>query len=472
MFAVLLLLAVVPSVFAAQIGVESLPVHESVIPGEQAAFDIRITNNQDSEDVFRMSSNDLYWDLLSDPLYDYFSGVEIRAGDSKTVRLLLNTLEDLEYGQYRVDVAVKSQKGKNSATVPVYITVRPEKPLIREYLAAVTRIVEIPPVIHPGQNITVKVNLINRNPKNLPELKVLLSSNLINREVVTSLEPLQSKVLEEKFVLDARTPPQGDVLTVQLIADGNVLEPVITERFEIGSFGEIEIQSADVDKQFLRTVEKRVYANTGNVRGDKIVELESSGLKKLFTSTEPDSFTITKDGKKYVAWQLSLGPQESIAVTRTVSYRIILFIALLSAGAAAAYYLFRSPVVAVKKANVVNLKGGGISELKIIVHLRNRSPHTYERITVTDRTPTIADVTVDHGLGTVKPSSVYNDGRRTIVKWEIKTLEKGEELMLSYNMNTRLVILGTVKLAPVSVRFFSARGAKLVTRSRAVEVSA
>ena len=65
----------------------------------------------------------------------------------------------------------------------------------------------------------------------------------------------------------------------------------------------------------------------------------------------------------------------------------------------------------------------------------------------------------------MKPASVYNDGRATIVKWEIDKLEKGDERVLSYRMASRLAILGSVTLPGVAVRFYSQKGTKLVTRS-------
>ena len=195
-FAAVMLFLVAPAAYAADFSVEALPVTDSVIPGERAAFDVRITNNQDFTDTFRLSTNDLFWDLLSDPLYHYFSGIDIRSGDSETVRLLLTPAKDVQLGQYRVDVSVRSGKGEGSETLQLFVTLRPEKPLIREYLAAVRRIVEIPPVAYPNENLTVKVNLVNRNPRNLTDVRLVFSSSLLNREVETSLQPLETKTVE------------------------------------------------------------------------------------------------------------------------------------------------------------------------------------------------------------------------------------------------------------------------------------
>ena len=139
--ALMLFLLLVPAVHAAGFKVEVLSVQDSIIFGEQAAFDVRIANNEDAKDTFRFYYNDLFWDVLSDPLYHYFSGVDIRSGDSETVRLLITPVEFLRYGQYKVDLTIKSGKGGASETVPLFVTVRSEKPLIQEYLAAFLQII-------------------------------------------------------------------------------------------------------------------------------------------------------------------------------------------------------------------------------------------------------------------------------------------------------------------------------------------
>ena len=467
----LLLLFLIPAAQAAELEIEHLPVRDSIVTTEQAAFDIRITNNQDFIDTFRLSSNDLFWTLLSDPLYHYFSGVDIRSGDSETVRLLLKPAEPLEIGQYRVDIDVKSTKGTNSETIPLFVTIRPEKPLIQEYLAAVRRILEIPAVSTPDEDITVKVNLINRNPKDLPDVKLIFSSALLNREVQTSLEPLEKKTIEETFSLDPLTPTQKDILKLQLVLDGNVLEPDINEPYEIGAYSEIVVDSSETKKQFLKRIDETTYVNNGNVKNSKSVEFEVSEFKNVFTTASPEPFVIQREGKQYLAWEFTLDPSESLTITRTVSYRPLLVIALVIIAALVSYYLLRSPVIAVKKASILSLREGGISELKIIVHLKNRSSGVFERLTITDRLPIIAEVTTGTDLGTVKPSSIYNDGRKTIVKWELDKLEKGEERILSYSMKSRLAIMGSLTLPSLVVRFYSPKGTKLVTRSRTVTIS-
>ncbi len=468
--AVVLFILLVPAAHAAGFRADVLSVQDSIILGEQAAFDVRIANNEDFSDTFRFYYNDLFWDVLSDPLYHYFSGVDIRSGDSETVRLLLTPVEPLKYGQYKVDVTIKSGKGGASETIPLFVTVRPEKPLIQEYLAAVRRIVEIPPVVYPNRSIPVTVNLINRNPKNLTDLKVVFSSRLFYREVEAPLGPLESRVISEEFPLDPLTPAQKDVLNVKLLVGGRVLQPELNEPYEIGAYSDIVVNSSDVRRLFLKSVNRTVYVNRGNVPGSELIGVETNPFSKIFTKASPAPFEVSRGGKSFLAWELSLEPSGSFVITRTVSYRPLFFLALIIGLVVALYYLFRSPVYAIKKAGILALSESGISEVKIIVHVKNRSGKPFERLTITDSIPIIAEVTAGPDLGTVSPVSVYNDGRRTIVRWELDKLDAGEERILSYKLKSHLAIIGSLTLPSVVVRFYSQKGTKLVSRSSKLTV--
>ncbi len=468
---IVLLLIVLPSLaFAAPFTVEQLPVLDSIIEGESAAFDVRVTNNQDSTDTFRFSTNDLLWDMLSDPLYHYFSGVEIRPGESQTVRLLLRPVQPLEYGRYKVVVNVKAGKTESAEELPLFTTYRPAKPLLSEYLAAVNQFVEMPSVVDPRDPVVVKVNLVNRNPKNLEDVTLIFSSKTLNKKVVTSLDPLERKVVEETFTMDPMTQPQEDSLTVQLVVDGSVLDPSLKEPFAIGSFPDIVEISTQQEKSFLKTVTTTSYQNKGNVEGSKTIELRTNYFRSSFTKANPEPFEVNKGRDRFLAWELVLKPGESTTIIRTVSYLPLLVLIAMALGAIAIYYLFRSPVQVIKRASVLTLKDSGISEIKVIIHVKNRTEKVFERVTITDIINTASDVYPGADVGTLKPDSVYNDGAKTIVKWELDNLDSSEERIMSYMVRSKFSIIDSITLPPTVTRFYTAKGAKIITRSDSVTV--
>ena len=450
---------------SAELSVGQKPVHDSITEGESAAFDLAISNGQNSSDTFRFSTNDLFWSITSDPLHHYFSGVEIGAGETRTVRLMLRPDRDLEFGRYRVDVAVRASESGASRTASLFTTLRPANPLLTDYFAAVRKLVEVPGTVDPRSNVTVKVNLANRNPKDLEELRVRFSGRLLNREISTSLGPLEKKTIEETFALDPLTPPQTDALAVELIFSGDVLDPVIREDFEVGAYPDVEEEGEATSEGFLVSRTETVYRNSGNVRGSKTVEAETNLLKTYFTSSDPEAFQVKRDGKRYLAWQLSIEPGASATIVRTTSYRPLLLVLLLMAVALALRHFLRSQIKLTKRANVVHVKDTGISEIRIFIRLRNLSKETCGKMTIKDAVPMLAKVSDSSDAGVLKPDRTYHDGSRTVVKWELKKLEGGEERILSYSIKTRFAVLGPIVLPPAFARFHDAKGKKILKRS-------
>ena len=468
MFLVLFILPVTV-VQAADFEIETSIVHGSVIEGENAMFDVRITNNQDFEDVFRLSTNDLFWSLTSDPLHHYFSGVVIKAGEAKTVRLILTPDKAAEFGHYKIDVNVEAEKNRIKERFTVLVGFSTSKPLISDYFAAVNRFVEVPHVINPKEDVTVRVNLANRNPKKIDELTVRFSSKLMSREVKTSLYPLEKKFIEETFRLDPLTEPQKDVLTVEIIFEGESLAPTIKESFEVGSYPEISEEFERTSKSFLRSVTENAYRNTGNVKASKTVQFPTNLFKSYFTKSNLEKFEMKKDGKRYAAWEISLEPDETITITRSTDYRSLLMALLLAVAAFVLYYLFRSPVVVTKRANVMHVQDTGISEIKLFLHIRNRTDRTYERFTITDTIPSPATASGGTDVGTLKPDSIYDDGSKTVVKWKIKKIRSKEDCILSYSMKSKVAIIDSITLPPAVVKFHNGKGTKRITRSGPVK---
>ncbi len=480
----LFLLAVVASLFwvvqAAAQGDSGQPsfsvsvkaINDSITIDGQAAFELAIQNQANYDEKFRISASDIEWSVQSDPLYYYFSGVDIPSFSSQKVKLYFKPTAAFPPGLRILNLDVSSVKGKQSQALPVYVTIRSNHQLIQEYLAAVSRIVEIPPQIDPRNEFEVKVNLINRNPKNITELKVVLSSistGLIRKEIVTNLQPLESKSVSTKVQLDPLTLPTKDTLKVVIFIDDRPLEPTIFEKFEVISYSEIKPVKSEKKGSFLKWVNETTYINDGNVKSTRVIESGTSFLKSLFTTSTPKSYSISKGGSSYEAWELSLEPQETLTITEVESYRSILYLLILAVVFFGLYRFFQSPVKLIKEASAISYKEGGISELKVILRIKNRSSEPYVKLTVMDRVPMIAEVEHD-SMGTLKPATIFNDGRGSVVKWELESLDKNEERILAYKIRSRLSILGTFVLPKGSLRFYTEKNVKFVTHSNTVTI--
>jgi hypothetical protein len=456
----------------AHFGVTVDVVNGSIFIDGQAFIELTIANSENYDDNFRISIPSIEWSVQSDPLYQYFSGVDVPAFSSQKVRLFLKPTVAFSPGYRTVNVVVQSSSTKESQLVPLFVNIRSTNQLLMEYLAAVSRIVEIPAQIDPRSEFEIKVNLVNRNIKNLSNMKIVfssVSSNVISKEIVTDLRPLESKEVSTKIKLDSLTSPVKDTLKVVLYVDGQPLEPAIFEKFEIIGYSEIKATTSERKSAFLQRINETVYVNEGNIVSTRVVESKTSFFKSLFTKTSPKAYMITKAGHRLNAWELTLGPQQQAVIRVTESYRSILYLFLIAAFALLFYRFFQSPVQLVKESSAISYKEGGVSELKVILRLKNRSKNPYVKLTVADRIPMIAQVEPDT-MGTMKPATIFNDGRGVMVKWEIENLDKHEERILAYKIKSKLSILGQFTLPKASLRFYTEKNVKYVTGSNMVTI--
>ena len=386
-----------------------------------------IINNQDFNDSFRFSTDSVDWRVTSEPLSDFFSGVDIDAGEGRTVTLLLNARSILEFGIHNVEISLRSEQGQYERKIPLSIEVRSKDHSVGMHVAAVKASVLISPdSVHPSRDFTVAVDLINRNPRDLDDIKVRMTSKTFSADINTSLGPLEKKRLEKTFNLnDPLRPPLSDTLTVEVIYEGSVLKPVITENFRIGEYPDIK-QSVTEEKEFMKTVKKITYTNVGNTPDSvKLPELtgESSPWSRPgLVFVRPINF---EPGEEVV-----INPNVSKSFSVSVNYRLLLTIPLLIfiiAGILVINHLMQSPVSVKKSAKVVKSRDRAISSFKVFVNVKNTSQVPYKNITVTDNVLSPARLSPHHDPGSPKPNSTYHDGARSVIKWKIKKLDPLEE---------------------------------------------
>ena len=96
----------------------------------------------------------------------------------------------------------------------------------------------------------------------------------------------------------------------------------------------------------------------------------------------------------------------------------------------------------------------GISKIKVAIYLRNRTSKPVSDVVLIDKIPTIANLLVDDSVGIVKPQKViHGKSRKTLLKWNLGSLEPFEERILTYKIKSKLSIVGGLGLPPARVKF-------------------
>jgi len=444
-------------------------VKDNVVYMEPAEFYISITNNQGFSDRFKVSFGiNPKWSTQIIPPKDSY--LTINKGETKKIKVLIMAVSEMPPSLYRIPIIVKSLKTNLSEKIYAPIYLKSGK-LAGEYPPTVTAKVNIPDKVNPRETIRITIDLRNRNKLNITEMKIKLSSIVINKEVITSVGPLEEKTIIITHQFDPLEPPKKDTVTFSLYVDGNSIRTIEDIPIEIIAYSDI-IESSELEKSFLKTEKKITYTNDGNIRKQETLKIEIGFFKDIVTSTNPKTYVLKEDGKRYRALDVDLKPGAKTEIIIVKNFRPLVAIITIVIILTILYYVFRSPIVVEKQAVVLNTKDGGIINMKIMMNVRNRTPKVIKNVVIIDRVPNIADIEKEFQIGTLKPDKIISHEKSSnIIKWNIDVLEKYEERIITYKIKSKLGILGGFKLPTAVIKYENEKGKDVITHSNSVSLS-
>ncbi|MFH1408386.1 MAG: hypothetical protein ABIH34_00620 [Nanoarchaeota archaeon] len=442
-----------------------------------ALANVTIINNMDQELEFSLNSpNAPDWDIYTDPRNEYI--ISLLPNESKTVRLVMRPLYIAGLGSYKVllDVNVKTIGDSLRKIIPVEIV--SGEPIYVDYLPDVRLSAEISSeTIDPREQLTVTINIKNNNPRNVDGLNLVVSSKTTSEQRTLYLGHDEQR--KETFILtfDPLEKPKKDAVNIvasYVTQEKTYAWEVLPIGFTIEPYTDLKKDISE-EGSFLQKTTTIVYNNVGNTERSTLARFEVSPIASLFTKTDPPAkLTKEEDGYAYF-WNVNLGEQqgdtpESITITIDQNYRIILYIVIIIVLVILVYYWKRSPIVISKSIAEVKRggdeKSGGIHRMKVIIHIRNRTKHGFEQIKVVDRVPNITEIESDFDIGTLKPSKVLRKQKKaTLVIWNLHSLEPFEERIITYQLRSKLHIIGGIELPATKVKFKDQRGVSVTKYS-------
>ncbi|MBI2549331.1 hypothetical protein HYW21_08330 [Candidatus Woesearchaeota archaeon] len=443
----------------------------NIYQNETAEFLLTITNEDPDAEAFTLSfTNDPRWSIQTWPLVDYISGVTVLEGKTHQTRVMIRPTQTMPVGLYLLEVFLKSKETGEVVKDTLDINIKSQEGVIKEYLPSVTLDIRMPDKVDPRDEFTVKVFLKNRNPLEIEEMTISVASPLFTRERVVSLAPLEEKEEDFSVELDPLEEPATYSLTSKLtILSANrtfTVEGTPVE-FEIGTYSTLDKDSVK-EEGFLYTHETITIVNRGNYVKDAVMKKETFFLKTLFTLATPDPVRVTEDGKKYLKWEISLQPDETFIIDITNDYRPLFYLGIVFIVVVLLYFVLRSPVVVKKGITKKVRTEGGISEIKVLLHVKNRTGKEVEYVKVIDRVPHLVEVGKEIQLGTIPPTSINRRGgaKGTLLIWELESLEPYEERIITYTIHSTLSILGGFNLPSAIIKFRKGRRQLIVKSNR------
>lgn len=446
-----MILVMASSAVAIEFSADILPLGQTIKLNETARFNLTINNPSTEVEQFEIYSPDVQWDVSTDPTSDRI--VRIRPKGNVSTTLVVRPLY-VNPGLYIVGLVIK--RSGSSELVRKNLEVGIVREIVGEYTPSIRSQLDFTNDLDPRKNATLKLDIENQNRRDIGNITIKIRSNLINDDLYTKLNPLETKHLILSYALDPKLSPQQDTIRVSIFTqwrNRTVQFDIFPHPYEIIPYGGID-ERAEQENFILARRRSVRFTNTGNNPRTKVYKERLGPLQEKLLSATPDpQVKKTPEGAIYT-WKIELTPGEEATITITENYRPFAYLTLLIIVIILGYYFARTPVLIRKAAMVVETKEGGISELKVLITLKNRSGSQLMNVHIVDRIPSIAELKPDHEVGTLRPTQVLkHEAQGTQLRWSLETIDPHEERLLSYKIRTKLSVLGGLNLPPCRLTF-------------------
>jgi hypothetical protein len=458
----------VPIALAANFDADVKIVNNKILLKGTATYEVTINNNGNGTEKYEVYS--LSFPTWEAKTADGIKIFKIAPGGSKTAKILVTPLHIDKIGGYVVPLKIMQESTKEVVDVPLRVEIRSQQQLEGRYIPTVLMTYRIEEKIDPNNEIPIEIMLDNQNILDLPELKIKIESNTINDEFTVSLGPKAINTTNRIYNLDPLTAPQEDNIAVSVFLGDEVISGPKFKKFEI--IGRVEVvEEEKVERSFLQIRKEVVFYNRGNKAFEDVVRVESKLLRAFFTSTNPKGTLITEGDKKLYSWQTTIEPAGSFSVVLIENYRPLFVILVVVLIIAILYFVFRSPLVVRKSVSNIEKKEGGISEMKVVINVKNRGKRALENITIVDRVPNIVSIEKELSIGTLQPQRIIpRPHKGALIKWVVEKLSDSEERVISYKIKSKLSILGDLNLEPAVAK--AHHGKKhIIVKSNIVSIS-
>lgn len=436
------------------------PIQKIITEDQRAIINVTVTNLRETPEIYNFGVDNDLWSVTTDPIYVYQTKYGLNLGPANTpdatatFQLYLSPAKKLAPGMYQVFFTLESNTSQESDQQGTLITIRNLNGF-GEYLPAIRADVSVSDdgKIDPRKTAVLSIKLDNLNPLNITDLKISISGDGISKEIVSNLAPLEEKTEVVELSFDPLVAPATKDIKIIITINGEVVK-IIKSSLDIQSYSELE-KTSSVKNGLLTKQTTYTFKNNGNVDRKETIVADTSMFKQYFSRTTPLASVADSESGLQYRWFNTLKPQESFSVVVYEDYRWFVLALVAIIAAIILYYAFRSPILMKKEATIAaGSEDSGISEIKVLIYIQNRTRTQFRGVKVMDKIPAIAELKDEFIAGTLKPSKVLrNEKKGTVIEWGLQTVEPYEERIISYRLKSKLSILGLFNLPPSMVKY-------------------
>ncbi len=429
---------------AINLQIEKKPVNEVIIKelDNSAVFEFTI-KNLEASDAFEFYSL-VGVDMLPKEMFS------IAGGETKNIRVEVKASESVKRnsGYYTFVYKIKSS---NEGTQEDKLTIRIVS--LKDAIGLEAR------NINPDSD-KITVYFENKENFNFSSIEADISSVFFKSRETFPLSSFERKSFEIPLDREKiKTLLAGPyILTANIKVDGveETLESTIKFLEKSGLMTSETQEGVFISRH---EIEKR---NEGNLIALAEISMRKDIVSRLFTT-----FNVIPDKSErkgfFVSyyWQKELRPGETLKVIVKTNwlFPIVILIAVLLIIFLVQVYL-TSDVILRKRINYVKTKGGEFA-LKVSINVKAR--RFVEKIEVLDKLPPI--VKLYQRYGTRAPDRIDEKNKR--LAWNIESLNKGSESVLSYIIYSKIGVVGRFEL-PAATAVYESQGKIKETSSNKV----
>lgn len=452
----LILLLSISVVYAGGLDIEIKPVQSIFTQRECGEYFLYLTDNEYYTDVIGFKYIDDDWRIKSEP-----STLETFTGRQGVVKLSVCPLSNAKFGEQIAEIVLWSNS---------YNSIRGTKFLDLVYVPE-DKIIEtslLSSFVDPRreQNF-IQINIKNNYNINLKDLTVELRNEelKINEKQIINLGPFQEKSLEFRINLDEKVQPGKKGLIINFYNRNDYLFAKQVKDLGVSYSSDVKEDISINSGWFVNEI-KITKKNDGSSNIKDYYSIDLNFIKKFFTNTYPIPAKTERIGSKYtLTWESEIEPGAKYDILIVTGYRGFLITVLLCVMLYFLGYFFlgREVLITKKVLTIHARKEDGITGIKILLIVKNKSKRTLTNLKIFDRIPNLA-VPIDD-FGTLRPVRVKNSVNGRVLIWEVSELQSGEEVVISYALHAKTDLIGKTRLPSATVKYINRIGKRVVASS-------
>tara|TARA_Y100000034_G_scaffold135555_1_gene207978 strand:- start:805 stop:2193 length:1389 start_codon:yes stop_codon:yes gene_type:complete len=446
------------SVNGAGLEVDTVTVDNLIMVGEEAVFDVTITNDQSFNDKVTLLITDLNWEWDK----EFFV---IESGRTKSFQLKIKApVSTIKPNRYSLNLKIYSTLNKDVYVYePLLVTVFDESSLLKlEKIDYLTR----------GLDPTKETNMLrvilkNQYDKEVDNVEVSLESEIFET-VTQKIDFTEAELVSQEFEIDLNSRASEGWHKVNVfVKKGSTILLEETRNVKVGSHADVK-EDKEVRNGFLIKKISILKKNEGSTLSEEVYRYRLGSFERVFSRVNPEPSFLEKSGDDYYyVWEFELEPGQTYEIYVEINYRdpltiliaLIIIIYLIS-------YLSESGISVKKRVLTIKSKEG-ISSMKILIILRNKGKREIKKVRVVDQLFNVKKVPSDYG--TLRPSKVKRKGDDVVLVWDGINLVGKEERILSYRVNVG--IKASLRLPGALVRYRVGKRAIVVRSNSSLVVS-